>query len=261
MIPDVIHFVYLGGPFSLVHYLAVRSACVVNDPESIRCYCVQEPSGEWWERTRPYLDVVRIHPPSETSGIPLCHPAHQADLLRLQILRAQGGVYLDLDVVCVRPFKPLMDKRLVLGQQGAGGEEGLGNAVILSEPEAPFLSKWLEGFDPSTSLWQGFRSSGEDEYWDELSVRYPAFLARLYPEEVHVESYKRFYWPLYHPAHLRWLFEERGSFFEDAYCHHLWQSRSWGQYLANLTVERVVATETNFSAIARRFLSDELRQA
>ncbi len=60
MIPNVIHFCFGlsqdhgGKPFSLVHYLAVRSAVEVNRPDAVRFYYCYEPSGEWWERARPY---------------------------------------------------------------------------------------------------------------------------------------------------------------------------------------------------------------
>jgi len=51
MIPNIIHFIYglkedFGGiPFSLVHYLAIKSACEVNRPEQINFYFRYEPKG------------------------------------------------------------------------------------------------------------------------------------------------------------------------------------------------------------------------
>ncbi len=243
-----------GRPFSLVHYLAVRSACVVNDPECVNFYFKHEPSGEWWERAKPYLNLMRIEPPTEVAGRRLCHPAHQADVVRLQLLLEHGGIYLDIDVICVRPLTPLLRYPFVLGEQGVRGEEGLGNAVILSEKGAFFARKWLEGFDPATSLWQGFRSSGADDLYGELSMKYPLHLARLFPEHVHIEAHTRFYWPLFLEHHLHWFFLEQGSRFEDAYCHHLWESLSWDRYLRDLTVDYIKDVPTNFNTIARRFL-------
>lgn len=187
MIPNVIHFCFGlspdhgGKPFSLVHYLAVRSAVETNRPETVLFHYRYEPTGEWWERARPYLDLHPVEPLAALYGVPNPHYAHQADYIRLSALHEHGGIYLDMDVLCLRSFEPLRRHETVLGEEGKDGFYGLCNAVILSAPGSWFVSKWLEGFDPNTSLWKGFRSTGHDAYWNELSVRYPAYLARLYP--------------------------------------------------------------------------------
>lgn len=258
MIPNVVHFLYFGGkPFSLVHYLAVKSASVVNNPDRISWYCDNEPSGVWWEKAKPFVTVVPMTPPTEIGGRPLLHPAHQADVARLEVLRAHGGIYLDIDVICVRPFTPLLGERFVLGQEAEGGKHGLCNAVILSEREAFFARKWLEGFDPATSHWNGFRSRGRDEHWGEMSVRYPTFLASVHPDEIAIQDYRAFHWPTYSPDHLDWLFRKTGDAFAHAYCHHLWETVSWDRFLRDLTPEYIETVETNFTTIVRRFLLDD----
>jgi len=257
MIPNVIHFFFgfapdFGGkPFSLVHYLAVKSAYIVNQPDSINFYCQYEPQGEWWEKTKRYVNVVRIDPPEEVFGVRLYHFAHKADVLRLQILIEQGGIYLDMDVICLRPFIPLLGHSFVMGQQE---NEGLCNAVILSEANSFFGKKWLEGFDPRTSLWKGFRSRGRDKYWDEYPVRYPGYLAKLFPEQICIQDDKRFFWPLFYPDHLKWLFLGQGDSFEHAYCLHLWETLSWDSYLKNLSIDYIMNVNNNFNCIVRRFL-------
>jgi len=55
---SIIHFCFgmtpdFGGrPFSLSHYLAVRSAWEVLKPERMMLHCRYVPTGEWWERAR-----------------------------------------------------------------------------------------------------------------------------------------------------------------------------------------------------------------
>src|SRR5258708_6871344 len=123
MIPNVIHFIFgfapdFGGkPFSLVHYLAVKSAYMVNKPDCINLFCQHEPQGEWWEKAKRYVNVVRVAPPEEVFGVRLYHFAHKADVMRLQVLMDQGGIYLDMDIICVRPFTPLLGHSFVMGQQ------------------------------------------------------------------------------------------------------------------------------------------------
>ena len=260
MIPNVVFFLfgftpdYAGKSFSLVHYLAVKSAREVNHPDAIYLYCKYEPSGMWWEMTRPYVQLVQLDPPTHICGRPLCHPAHQADVVRLQLLQQFGGIYLDIDVICVKPLTHLLHHPFVLGQQGISGAEGLCNAIILSEKDAFFARKWLEGFDPQRSYWQGFRSTGIDDYWCELSVEYPAFLAGVYPDAIWIEPHDSFHWPLYYEPHLARLFKEKGAAFPNALCHHLWETLSWGPYLRDMSITDILETDAYFHALARRFL-------
>jgi len=256
-IPNVFHFIFFKPdnseiPFSLVHYLAIKSAFEVNQPNVINLYYSHESTGEWWEKAKPYVNLVRVEPPTQIFGQPLYHYAHQADVLRLQLLLEQGGIYLDMDVICTQPFTPLLQHPFVLGQEG--GTHSLCNGVILAQKNAPFLQKWLAGFDPKTSLWQGFRSKGRDHYWAEYSVLYPAHLAKLFPELIYIESADKFHWPLWHDEHLQWLFEGDSDSFETSYCHHLWETLSWEKYLRHLTVEHIIQVDTNFNRIARRFI-------
>jgi hypothetical protein len=257
MIPNRIHFCFglaedFGGkPFSLVHYLAIRSAVEVNRPEAVLFHYRHEPRGPWWERARELVEPVRIEPPREIHGVSVRHHAHQTDLVRLQVLFEQGGIYLDLDVLCLRPFAPLLEHPAVMGWEA---QWGLCNAVVLAEPGGFFVERWLEGFDPERSLWHGFRSQGADEHWGEMAVRYPAMLAERYPEHVHVVGPRAFFWPTWTPADLRLLFEKGGESFDEAYCLHLWEQCSWDRYLCDLDADAVRSVDTNFHRLARRFL-------
>jgi mannosyltransferase OCH1-like enzyme len=57
-------------------------------------------------------------------------------VVRLQKLIEHGGIYLYADVLVQRDFDDLLSERVVLGCEG---ERGMANAVILSQPNAPFL--------------------------------------------------------------------------------------------------------------------------
>lgn len=253
MVPPVIHFIWLSGiPFSFVHFIAVKSAYLVNEGYRVQLHCEVEPPGPWWRAAREYAEPVPLAAPTQIGGRPLLHPAHRADVARLRILKEYGGIYLDLDTVCVRPFAPLRGNRFVLGEEGDG--EGLSNAVILSEPGHPFLDRWLAGFDPKTSYWHGFRSRGpQDEYWAEISVDYPMFLVGKFPDEVTVVTDEKFLWPRYNDDDLERFF--RGHFSSpNSMCHHLWQRVTWDYYLRAVTPEYVRSVDSTYNLIARRVL-------
>lgn len=275
MIPEILHFVFgmapdFGGkPFSLVHYLSVRSAVELNRPSAAVLHYQYEPSGEWWERAKPLLTLNKITAPESIRGNTLYHVAHKADVVRLQALQQSGGIYLDLDTISVRPLRDLFHHSFIIGQElkvihqpknwrqqlkkslglvktTKEGATGLCNAVLLSEKNSAFAGLWLEEY-------RNFRSRGRDKYWNEHSVLVPQRLAAEHPDKLTVLSPYAFHYPLYDPPGLRMMFEEVHEF-PGAYLHHLWESFAWEKYMSGLTVESIREKDTTYNLIARKFL-------
>jgi hypothetical protein len=264
-----------GRPFSLSHYLAIKSAVELNKPNSAYFHYEYEPSGEWWEKAKPLLRLKKIKAPDSFMGRPLFHVAHKADVVRLLALKETGGIYLDLDTISVKPLTELLNNSFVIGQEFEAayvpenlrqkikfnfrkrlglikkkslGFTGLCNAVLLSEKKSDFVNRWLEEY-------KSFRSKGRDKFWNEHSVKVPILLADKYPESITKLGPYSFHYPLYDKAGLCSLFEEV-SVFPEAYLHHLWETFSWNNYLSKLTVEDIMTKETTYNLIARKFLND-----
>lgn len=252
MIPNIFHFCFIieeGSeclPFSLIHYLAIKSAYELNKPDIMYLYYKVEPKGEWWERSKKYLTLVNVDPPEEIFGNKIYHIAHKCDIIRLRVLIEHGGVYLDIDTICKKPFADLLRYNFVMGKQGKWRNIGLGNSVILSEKNSEFANEWLKTY-------KSFRSKGWDKYWDEHSCFYPKNLAKQLRDKIHIVEYNRFYHPLYYPLSLKKLFKFCYDY-KNAYCHHLWQAVSWKKYLKNLTIKDIKFKDTTYNIIARRFL-------
>ena len=254
-IPKILHYTFgmardFGGkPWSLMHHVCLMSAVERIKPERTNFYCQFEPSGPWWELSRPFVTLVLIDAPKEIFGRPLSHVAHQSDVVRLQKLIEYGGIYLDADVFVHKSFDDLLDNSTVLGQEGDGGEYGMANAVILAEPGAPFLRRWLKEY-------RSFRSKGRDEFWNEHSVRLPVKLAKAHPEEITILSPKAFFWPLWTDSHLEWIFRSHTPIpLDGVYANHLWESNAW-DLIEGLTPGLVMASDTNFSRWAKPFVSE-----
>jgi len=270
MIPNVIHFIFglkedFGQqPFSLVHYLAIKSAYECNRPDIIKFYYKYEPRGEWWEKSKQYLTLIKVDPPTEIFGKPLLHFAHQADVLRLEILMREGGIYLDMDILSLNSLAPLRKKyKCVMGM-----EEGVGlcNAVILAERNAEFLKICYEEY-------RTFRSKGFDEFYGEHSVRIPYRNAKKYPHLVHMEDKFSFYWPYYDGSPITlwdrpadgmrdaWMIRLKKwfalKFISTSYCLHLWESLWWKKYLKDIDLEYIKNNDNNFSKLCRRYLFAE----
>jgi hypothetical protein len=278
MIPRIFHFVFgmkpdFGGkPFNLVHYLAVRSAAELNSPEKMFLHYQYEPTGEWFEKARPYLTLNKVVAPQEIHGNKLHHVAHQADIVRLQMLHEHGGIYLDLDTISKRSLEPLLDNEFVIAKEfkppvyytywdrikttvrlfkpSALYEQqevyGLCNAVMLSVPHSRFIELWLASY-------KSFRSTGKDEYWVEHSVKVPYELALQHPEYLTILEPYAFHFPAYDPKGLKWLFLKNKDY-PEAYLHHLWETNAW-EYIRVLDETGIKTNNTTYNRLARLFLS------
>ena len=275
MIPNILHFVFgmapdFGGkPFSLAHYLSVKSAIELNKPSTAFFYYEYEPTGEWWEKAKPLLTLNKITAPESIMGNKLYHVAHKADVVRLQALKETGGIYLDLDTISVKPLTGLLNCSFAIGQElkaawvpknwrqrlkyklglikkNTTGSTGLCNAVLLSEKNSEFINLLLKEY-------KTFRSKGRDKYWNEHSVLVPEKLAETYPDKITMLSPYAFHYPLYDAAGLKSMFEEVHEF-PEAYLHHLWESFAWDKYLSRLTPEYINTIDTTYNLIARKYL-------
>lgn len=253
MIPRIVHFCHgfadKAPVFPLVHYIAVRSAMHWIHPEAVHFHFVNEPVGPYWDAIRPSLTLVRHQPFDHVFDRPIRHFAHKADVVRLRALIESGGIYLDIDTICCRPWDGLLAKSCVLGlQRYHHGELGLCNAVMLGEPGNTFLADWLAAYRDFS-----------DARWDEFSVRVPFQIAgmsgRLQPrrDDLHVEPVESFFQPDYTPSGLKNLFERVVSY-PRAYCHHLWESFGYRRYLLPLTEDLVREVDTTYNLLARPFL-------
>jgi hypothetical protein len=256
VIPKIVHLCFgmapdFGGkPWSLVHYACVKSMVERLKPQVIYLYYAYEPSGPWWQLTRPLISPMRIAPPRAIFGNPLIHPAHRADIVRLEKLIEHGGIYLDCDVLVMRSFDSLLNSRCVLGQQGEGEKRGLCNGVILAEPNARFLRRWYDTY-------RSFRSKGHDDFWSEHSVMMPLRLAREDASDLTVLGNRAFHWPMFYRDHLAWTYASTAPIeAPDAFAHHLWESLAWTDYLDGLTVRRVRGRDTNFHRWVRPLLAE-----
>jgi hypothetical protein len=106
-----------------------------------------------------------------------------ADIIRLEKLIERGGIYLDLDVVSVRPMSHLYTEKCVLGKQCPNTRfEGLCNAVIMAEPNSFFLKRWFNEY-------RSFRKTR----WDHHSVKVPLLLSKMYGQHLRVMDSSAFF--------------------------------------------------------------------
>ena len=85
-VPRLLHLIFglaadFGGkPFGLIHHLVVMAAVHALRPAGGRAvfYHAHEPTGPWWEASRPLLELRKVQSPLTIFGRPLRRFAHQA---------------------------------------------------------------------------------------------------------------------------------------------------------------------------------------
>jgi hypothetical protein len=243
MIPNrIVTFFNLGDkpePFRYWHYLCLRSMSVVNNPGFIRVLGAVEPTGVWWESAREFCQFVRVEPVTSIFGNPLAHRAHRADVMRLQYLQKNGGIYLDVDTLCVKPLWPLLRNRCVMAKEEGAG---LCNAVILCEAGHPFLAAWLKEF-------RSFRGN-----WNSHACGAPWRVSQ-FPEiapTMTVLPQSAFFLPDCSGPGLDAMHVKNHEY-PDAYSHHLWGTKA-SPVLDRLTPADLKSGGTTFCRLARRFM-------
>ncbi|XP_077523514.1 lactosylceramide 4-alpha-galactosyltransferase-like [Amblyomma americanum] len=160
-----IFFLETGGRGTLSPRFAcaVESAARLHPGWTVHLLSTSGGNATHKDTSGPFVDVLRsipnvvlsyIKPVEEFQGTPLeawyrsgvlnksSHPVeHLADALRLAVLYKRGGVYLDLDVVVIRPLDPLPS---FVCQSPVGRGDMVSNGFLAFNRGDPFLLALME---------------------------------------------------------------------------------------------------------------------
>lgn len=129
-----VHFIYLGGEFIWQHWRAIETAKVHEADETIIHCAGPIPRLKRFSydvRTEFDIDLpdwLRDHP---------IQLANVKDLFLWKLMAAQGGLYLDLDTISLRPCWDLLTRELCVSQEyprAAHGQHPYNSAVVLGKP-------------------------------------------------------------------------------------------------------------------------------
>jgi mannosyltransferase OCH1-like enzyme len=149
MIPNIVHFIYpvwpLTRPLSYVNYMAVKMAIAVQKPDKVKFWINKDPEpSRWWDKIKEMVDVVYTPMDGVYRNVNIEWPQLQSDVTRLEILQREGGIYLDTDMLVLHSMEalPFLKHNFIIGFEP--GETSMCNALMMSEPEAPFIKLWLD---------------------------------------------------------------------------------------------------------------------
>jgi hypothetical protein len=258
-------------PLHVVHYLCLASCVATQQPNAIHFHCRHQPHGEWWERIAPHLTLHAVGAPPtgfateryqateegrfiQQQGLSY---AHEADFLRLKILAEAGGAYADMDTLFLERYPDaLFAAECVMGEESpshaAQGilRPSLCNAVLLAQPGAAFITRWLaqmgEVFD---GTWSRHSCTEAGRLW---GLDMP----------LTVLPRRRFYAYDFTRADLAALLLEQDTVRRGMLSIHLWAHLWWSPTRTDfvtasaqtLTPQAIASGDFTYARLARRFL-------
>jgi hypothetical protein len=229
VVPNTLHLVHLnGGELTFYVYLNFIAAMDNLRPDKVLFHYIVEPTGRFYKKLvhQKKITPVRHMEPIEILGN---RPgptdwAHKSDIIRLDVLKQHGGIYIDTDVLVLRSFDHFRQYPFTMGNwRPPDLELILCNAVVLSTPDSAFLSTWYEAY-----------RTADFKCWDCQSVVRPTEMARHSTRDppIHVANRTAFYtvdWLARSSAEL--LGEEKKrrhrytAPFDGIFAQHLWNAR------------------------------------
>ncbi|KAG0148120.1 hypothetical protein CROQUDRAFT_655244 [Cronartium quercuum f. sp. fusiforme G11] len=219
-VPSILHVVPPGkNVFSYLQWLSITSAVTKISPSRTMAHMIigtiPEPGTNfWWDEVikLPGLEIHEVEDKTSIFGNPILDVSHKTDVIRLEMLKMYGGIYLDTDVLVLRSFEELMTgtEEVIMGVEKADGTlvhptliNGLCNAVIIAKRNSKFLIEWYDRY----RSFQGrpFRGGG---IWNYHSVILPWAMAKDASEKqtpITVLDHQSFFMPLWDDPGLRMI--------------------------------------------------------
>lgn len=162
-IPKIIHLLYFGETeFYNFHHRCIHSMIQYMPEYEIRIYNTREPPAEnqYWQdiKSHPRVRIHTMNAPQFYDGFELKHFQYKADVARLELLYEHGGVYLDIDMIIVRPFHEIFASghSFYISEEREGsngrGSGALINAFLAAKPKNEFIKLWLNEFKSGLRL-------------------------------------------------------------------------------------------------------------
>jgi hypothetical protein len=253
-------------PFHLVHYLAIASCIDVIRPDEVFVHCHELPYGAYWDLIRPSVTLHRVDPARAVDAwdyAPDVRPyvyAHHADFVRLEVLTEWGGLYADIDTLFLAsPPDECWSAPATIGLEADVVDPHTGrlrpsasNALLFAEPRSHFVSEWRRRMPEAL-----------DGSWSAHSCFLGHDLARVMPDDVHVEPQRTFHH--FAPTAdglaslLEWRVDTDGVSAVHLMAHLWWEddrrdfSRVHARMIDRAWIER---TDSTYAVAARRHLPD-----
>lgn len=148
-IPKIIHILFFGETdFYNFHHRCIHSMLQYMPDYEIWIHNSKEPvNNKYWDDIKRHITIKKTEVPQQYDGYDLKYFQYKADVLRLEVLYNYGGVYLDLDMLIVKPFHDVFKSgHSFYISKEKQGQDCLINAFLASKPKNEFIKLWLNEF-------------------------------------------------------------------------------------------------------------------
>lgn len=241
-IPKIIHFIYpwteKTREWSLVNTLAVRSAIKIYPDHEIKIWTNAPTRVPMLPVTKEKCDL-----PTHIGGAEIVWPQYVSDVFRLDILYEYGGIYMDTDIINLRPFTPIDEKVLTFCWETAFCES-VCNAFMASPPGNEFIKAWLDRM-PAAMKSMTWAHGGVVVPYEMTSD--PAF------DPYYTALSHRFFCPL--DLSKNWMFdpalkEDAKDWIGNSYAIHVFETY-WRDIIKDITPEWCEQNDCLFSELMR----------
>lgn len=244
-----------NADLSIFQAIAILSMKAKTDGIPIYVFHIYDCDGALWKLIKEKVNVVKINNFSFRGVGSYRHFAHKADIVRLEVLSAIGGLYFDIDTLTIsNPKKLIDDSKLVMGYETSprsGEIVGLCNAIMSAPRGNEFVRVWM---NQTKYFW----SRGKDVFYAEFAVALPLTLSRMSRLEKYIialpaEDLFKFLFTEIESE----LFREMNSELLDLSVYppiiHLWESQTQ-KVLDRVDVQYILSSRSFYAQIARRTL-------
>lgn len=257
-----LNFIYLVGEntpsFNIIHYIVVKSWLVKNPSFEVWFWTNKEPLySPWYYRLKEEFpsrftvldlteEIKSIQDEYKGPFKQTRYIAHQADVLRLIIIRRYGGAYCDLDHVCLASFE---DK--FTGNKPVYALELSEDHHFEAIPNGLFYA-------PENSVWINrvlllYKDYNPDS-WNDTSIARPTEMYLENPDQIKIL-------PAGFVDPVSWRYDDWHQFFmynntmnlSDCWAVHLSESIT-RDFLKLVDLRHIMTVDTNFTKVVRQFV-------
>ena len=246
-----LHFINTGSAFPYPYYLAVTSALKTQDVSAVNIWTSTRPESRFFDLIKDKVNIIEVEVPDfralkSESGHVKC--AHIKDYLAWKVLYERGGLYVDLDVLCMKDAADLLDGKKVLVFPDNSKRSFVNISVVGAQPKTAFMKALLD--DTVTIL-----NNQDSIEWTEIGAVLLMKHMEKHPDDVTIGDYGIAGHCI--GAGVKGMFGENGALSNpDARVAHLFGLAS-GSLFNEVDESYIESRNTVYARLVRQVLTEE----
>jgi len=243
----LIHFVWFGPrPLGYTEFLAVKTARKIYGVEPYLWTDNSVPENEWLLRIKEIAVQKQIKSEWQQIANLASKYNYKSDYLRYQLLHDYGGLYLDIDTLCVKPIFGLVLQGLVAAQQQSSKEPINGAVMYVAEPQHPVVAALL---NESIRILREVKSMT----WSEIG---PKLLSKTLKPNIDCTILPHEHFYFYKSSHWRQIFEDNPI--DDQMCVIHWWNKHAGAFARKTVNPEYIRTSNSlYAKVVKRVLGSD----